>query len=254
MSQPLLEIIDFLNAELRVSEIPDYPNAWNGLQIANSSGRVTKVAVAVDGAKPSLEAAVAAGASLLIVHHGLFWSGVQMITGSVFQKLKLALDHDLAVYSAHLPLDFHPTLGNDVLLAKACGLEHPEVHGDDRSRWLVHVFHTDQDRAEFAERVRLAVGGGRVHLAPGGPDRVRKVAVATGGAGSEVAKIVALGADTFLTGEGPHHTFTLAEELGVNLFYAGHYATETFGVKALGALLKERFGLEWTFLDHPTGL
>jgi putative NIF3 family GTP cyclohydrolase 1 type 2 len=102
--------------------------------------------------------------------------------------------------------------------------------------------------------VRVAVGGGSVNLAPGGPANVKSVGVITGGAGSQIAEIAAQGVDTFITGEGPHHTYTLAEELGVNLIYAGHYATETFGVKALAAHLAQEFDLEHEFVDHPTGL
>ena len=108
-------------------------------------------------------------------------------------------------------------------------------------------------RDDFQERIRAAVGG-EVHLAPGGAGKISTVLVVTGGAGSEVARAAALGVDAFVTGEGPHWSYTAAEECGVNLFYAGHYATETFGVKALAAHLSARTGLPWSFLDHPTGL
>ena len=108
-------------------------------------------------------------------------------------------------------------------------------------------------RAEFARRLEKVVGG-PVKIAPGGPARVRRIGVVTGGAGDMVAEAAALGCDAFVTGEGPHHTFTLAEELGVNLFYGGHYATETFGVKALAAHVAARYRVPWEFLDHPTGL
>jgi putative NIF3 family GTP cyclohydrolase 1 type 2 len=108
-------------------------------------------------------------------------------------------------------------------------------------------------REQFAKRISVAVGG-KVHVAPGGPDVIKSVLVVTGGAGSEVARAAALGLDAFVTGEGPHWSYTTAEEEGINLFYAGHYATETFGVKALAAHLSKKFGLPWSFLDHPTGL
>src|SRR5207249_443372 len=108
-------------------------------------------------------------------------------------------------------------------------------------------------RRELGRRLDRALGA-KAHLCSGGPDKVREVGIVTGGAGSEVAAVQALGIDTFITGEGPHWSYTLAEELGVNVFYGGHYATETFGVKALAAHLSEKFSLPWEFLDHPTGM
>ena len=114
-------------------------------------------------------------------------------------------------------------------------------------------FDVEIPRDLLRERLAAAVGG-PVHLAPGGPEIVRSVGVVTGGAGGEIFKAATEGVDTFITGEGPHWSYTAAEESGLNLFYAGHYATETFGVKALGAYLEKHFGLPWQFLDHPTGL
>jgi dinuclear metal center YbgI/SA1388 family protein len=186
---------------------------------------------------------------MLIVHHGLFWGGLEPVVGASYRKLSLCLQNDLAVYSVHLPLDEHPTLGNNALLCDAIGLP------GERTPFMTSGFQVGAsiDRAELLERVAQAVGG-PVHLAPGGPSTTRRIGVVTGGAGSAVAKAAAEGVDTFITGEGPHHTYTLAEELGINLIYAGHYATETFGVKALGWLLKEQYGLPWSFIDHPTGL
>lgn len=251
MTHSLKMIVDAMQQELRVAEIQDYPPAHNGLQLTNGSGEVRKVVAAVDACLPVIRAACEAGANLLLVHHGLFWSGVQMVTGSVYEKLKLAMDHDLAIYSVHLPLDYHDTLGNNVLLGKACGLGEPEVFGN--AKFTGHRFSVDLPRDQLMTAVRSAVGG-PAHLCPGGPERIRNVAVCTGAAGSEIDKISRYGIDTLITGEGPHWSYTLAEELGVNLIYAGHYATETFGVKALAGWLETRYGLPWEFIDHPTGL
>ena len=167
--------------------------------------------------------------------------------------MKLAFDADLAVFSSHLPLDLHAKLGNNALLAKALGLKEcrPAFHSKGQKIGLIGK--SDASSADFLRRVEKAVGGA-VKLAPGGPARVRRVGLVTGGAGDLVAEAAALGCDTFVTGEGAHHTFTLAEELGVNLFYAGHYATETFGVKALAAHAARRFRKPWEFIHHPTGL
>ena len=192
---------------------------------------------------------VAAGADLLIVHHGLLWGGLQTFTGPFYWKLKLAMANNIAIYSAHLPLDAHPRYGNNALLCNALGF--PEA----RRSFLEIGLQVDVqiERDLLSGNLKRAVGG-NVHLAPGGPAVTRRVGVVTGAAGGEVAKAAEDGVDTFITGEGPHWSFTAAEELGINLFYAGHYATEVFGVQALGRLLQAKFELPWQFLDHPSGL
>ncbi len=249
----LSTLINYLDQLLWTSEVRDYLQAQNGLQLANG-GEVKRVAVAVDACLSVVEQAVAAEADLLIVHHGLFWSGLQPITGAYYQKIKLAMQHGLAIYSSHLPLDRHPKFGNNVLLAKELGLSKLtpalEVQGE-----LIGLKGNCNpiSRDLFLELVSKAVGG-KVHLAPGNSEIVEKVLVVTGGAGSEVAAAAKEGIDAFVTGEGPHWSYTMAEELGINLIYAGHYATETFGVKALGALLEKEFDLPWSFIDHPTNL
>lgn len=248
----LQEIVAFLDAELRISEIPDYSGAVNGLQLENG-GTVTKVAAAVDASLPVVEAAVAEGADLLVVHHGMFWQGAQPLTRAFYRKIKTAMDGGLAIYSAHLPLDVHPELGNNALMMKAMGFEVDGAFMPSKGIELGLVATVDVGREDLVERVRKAVGGG-VHLCPGGPERVKKLGLVTGGAGSEVAVAAAAGIDTFISGEGPHWSYPLAEELGINVLYAGHYATETFGVKALGARLAADFGLASCFIDHPTGL
>ena len=244
----LEEIVSYQNDLLRITEFDDYPNALNGLHLQNS-GIVTKIAVAVDACEPVLEMAVSAGADLLIVHHGLLWGGLQTLIGPFYRKVKLAMANNIAIYSAHLPLDAHPRYGNNALLCDALGFS------GARRTFLQIGFQVDVQigRDLLRENLERAVGG-KVRLAPGGPAVSRRVGVVTGGAGGEVAKAAAEGVDTFITGEGPHWSFIAAEELGINLFYAGHYATEVFGVQALGRLLHAKFELPWRFLDHPTGL
>ena len=200
-----------------------------------------------------LTAAAAEPGTLLLVHHGLLWGGVRPFTGALRRKLRRAFEADLAVFSSHLPLDLHPKLGNNALFARALGLRRCTPAFPSKGQPIGLVGETTATRAEFAGRIEAATGG-VVKLAPGGPLRVRRVGVVTGGAGDMVADAAALGCDAFVTGEGPHHTYTLGEELGVNLFYAGHYATETFGVKALAAHVARKFRLPWEFIDHPTGL
>ena len=246
------EVIAFLDRELRVSEIPDYPAAHNGLQL-QAGATVGRVAAAVDASLPVIEEAVALGAELLLVHHGLFWQDLPPLTGPRFRKLKAALDGGLAVYAAHLPLDVHPRLGNNAQLAALVGLDDCEPILEWKGIHLGLASVLEGSRERLVERVGEAVGG-PVHLCPGGPEQTRRVGLVTGGAGSEVAAAAAAGIDTFITGEGPHWSYPLAEEYGINVLYAGHYATETFGVRALAAELERRFGLDWSFIDRPTGL
>ncbi|MEO8205798.1 MAG: Nif3-like dinuclear metal center hexameric protein [Chthoniobacterales bacterium] len=248
----LRKMVDYMDAYLRMGEIKDYPTAFNGLQVENS-GRVKRIVAAVDACEATIQLALEAKADLLIVHHGLFWSGAQPVTGAHYRKLKAAMDADLAIYSAHLPLDSHPRIGNNALLAKAISLRNTKPFFETFGSPLGLKAEVKIDRSALHERICAAVSG-PVHLCPGGPEKVRSVGIVTGGAGGEVARAAAEGIDTFITGEGPHWSYTLAEELGVNIFYAGHYATETFGVKALAALLAKKFNLPWEFLDHPTGL
>jgi dinuclear metal center YbgI/SA1388 family protein len=196
---------------------------------------------------------VAAEASLLIVHHGLFWGPTTPWTGQRRVMLKLLLENDLAVYSSHLPLDAHPRLGNNAQLCAALGFARLRPFFLERGSHLGWQTHANFERGALAEKLSQALGRAPV-LLPGGLAQCRRIGVVTGGAGSHLRTAAAEGVDTFITGEGPHHTFALAEELGLNVFYGGHYATETFGVKALAAALSKKFSVPWVFLDHPSGL
>ena len=248
----LQKIVSHLDDLLRIDQIPDYPGALNGLQL-DGGAEVKKVVAAVDASLPVVRDAVAAGADLLVVHHGLFWSGAQRIVGGLHEKLKLAMDAGLAIYSSHIPLDVHPSLGNNALLCDAIGMADTETFFDWKGIQLGLRAEIDGSLLELAGKVESALGS-KVHVCAGGKAEAGVVGVITGGAGSEVAAIAAEGIDTFITGEGPHWSYTAAQELGVNVIYGGHYATETFGVRALAELLAGEFGVEQLFVDHPTGL
>jgi dinuclear metal center YbgI/SA1388 family protein len=248
----LAKLTDYLDTYLRVREVPDYPAALNGLQVENG-GEVTRIAVAVDAAQATIEAAVAERADLLLVHHGLFWDGNQPLTGRRFRRVKRLLDAGIAVYAAHLPLDVHPEVGNNVVLARALGIEPQGSFGDYQGYPLGVWGELELGREVLAARLDELLGG-RIKLVPGGPEWVRRVGVITGGAGSMIGAAREAGLDAFVTGEGAHHNFFDAEEGGINLFLAGHYATETWGVRALAEHLETRFGLPWSWIHHPTGL
>jgi dinuclear metal center YbgI/SA1388 family protein len=231
----------------------------NGLQVANS-GRVERVAVAVDFSRAAVEQAVAAGAGLLVVHHGMFWAGAQPIVGPTYERVRLLFAHDLAVYASHLPLDLHPEVGNNVLLARALGLE--PAGGFARYKSVEVGVRGEAEGLETAALVeRAAAFAGRwghaLRHTPVAPGRLtRRWGLCTGaGASSEtLAEASALGIDTLVAGEGPHHTAVEAVERGIVVLYAGHYATETLGVRALGGEVERAFGVPWTFVGEPTGL
>jgi dinuclear metal center YbgI/SA1388 family protein len=253
----LTDIVAFLDREMRIGEIPDYGGAMNGLQLQNN-GRVTRVAAAVDASLPVVRQAIAAGADMLVVHHGMFWQGAQPLTGAFYQKIHEAMQANLAIYSAHLPLDVHPQWGNNALLAQALGLRVEEsfLPYKGQNVGVIGRFEATSDqpgvtREELRYRLEAAVDG-PVWVCPAGPERIERVGLCTGGAGSELA--AARGLDAFISGEGPHWSYPLAEEMGLNYFLAGHYATETFGVKALATELEKAFGLSGVWIHHPSGL
>jgi dinuclear metal center YbgI/SA1388 family protein len=255
---PLEAIRAYVDELLDIASIPDYTPALNGLQVAHR-GPVTRLAAAVDASLHTITAAAAGGAGLLLVHHGLFWNGLQPLTGPHLARVRALLDADLALYSAHLPLDAHGTFGNSRLLAGELGLEasagfarHQQIHCGVRGE-------TDVETGALVERVRAwaaPLGHHTVASAIPAGHRTRRWAICSG-SGAQVETLreaYATGVDTLIVGEGPHWTAVDAPERGLVIVYAGHYATETLGVRALTAHLADRFGLPWSFVHAPTGL
>ena len=253
----LNDIVAALDRELRTADIADYPGAVNGLQVTNS-GLITRVAVAVDASLAAVSSAVALSADLLIVHHGLFWSGVQPITGTVYRKYAELLANNVAVYATHLPLDAHATLGNNVQLARALGLEPSSGFARYKTSDIGVAGSADLEAFALIERITTFAAhyGGtvRTSLSPAGR-RVRAWAMCTGGGASSetLREARERGIDTLIVGEGPHHTTIDAQEHDILVIYAGHYATETLGVQAVGAFIASQFGIPWSFLHLPTG-
>jgi dinuclear metal center YbgI/SA1388 family protein len=250
----LADVVTHLDGFLRIADVPDHATALNGLQVENS-GTVTGFVAAVDASQRTIERVVKSCApnTMLVVHHGLFWDGNQPVQGRRYRRLKALFDRDIAVYGAHIPLDVHPDVGNNALLAKMLGILDPapfdSYHGVPFGACGHLIMSRDALVAKLAELL-----GGRVHMIAGGPETTTRVGVITGAAGGRIQAAAEAGLDTFVTGEGAHHTAFDALELGLNVLYAGHYATETVGVKALAEHLAHRFNLPWEFHDHPTGM
>jgi dinuclear metal center YbgI/SA1388 family protein len=248
----LHEIAAHCDKILRTRDIGDYDGAANGLQVENH-GSVSRIAATVDASLATVKLAVAARADLLIVHHGLFWSPSHPWTGKKYELIRLLVENNLAVYSSHLPLDAHPKLGNNAQLCAALGLKKLRPFFFSHGQHIGFQARQKISRTELAKRLERATGT-KPKLIPGGKEMCERIGVVTGGAGGDLKQAAAEGMDMFITGEGQHWTYALAEELGINVLYGGHYATETFGVKALAAELSRKFRLPWTFLDHLTGL
>lgn len=259
----LSDLVEYLDSYLRVREIPDAEHAWNGLQVENA-GSIGSIVAAVDASQATIDGVVAAAARragqdpplippLILVHHGLFWDGRQPVTGRRYRRLRALFEHDLALYSAHIPLDVHPEVGNNAVLARALGLGDTQPFDDYHGVPLGVAGTLVMDRGALVAQLDAMLSTS-ARLLPGGPPETRTVGVITGAAGSRIGAAREAGCDTFVTGEGAHHTYFDAMEWGVNVIYAGHYATEQVGVKALAQHLADRFGLLWEFHDHPTGL
>lgn len=247
-----LQLAEYLDSLLNIAGVPDYPNAYNGLQVENSA-EVGRIGAAVDATEASIRMAVKHNCNLLLVHHGLFWAGGAPLTGRRYRRIKLLVEHDVAVYSAHLPLDLHPEFGNNPQLAHAVGVNVRELFGTFQGVPIGVAGDLEIRREALAARLDDLLGV-RVRMIAGGPEMISRVGIVTGGAGDMIGQAVDAGLDAFITGEGAHHTYFDAMELGINVYYAGHYATETFGVRALGAHLEQKFGLPWEFLNLPTGM
>jgi dinuclear metal center YbgI/SA1388 family protein len=248
----LSELTAYLDQYLHIRDVSDYPEALNGLQVENA-GQVTRIGAAVDLCEATIKLAAEQDVDLLLVHHGLFWGGPQPLVGPRHRRIAGLIRHNIAVYSAHLPLDRHPDVGNNAVLARVLGVAVRGEFGNHDGVPIGIWGELGMDRLALQEKI-AAVLGPVPRLMPFGPAATRLVGIITGAGGSMIGDAAAAGLDTYITGEGAHHTFFDAEELRLNVFYAGHYATETTGVKALAEHISAAFRIPWTFLDHPTGL
>lgn len=245
------ELVLFLDDFLQIAEFKDY--GPQGLQVEANAIHVRRVALSVDVAPPVIEAAAAWGADMLLVHHGILWRSVERLAGPLGQRVRLLIENDMHLYAAHLALDGHPEVGNNAVLAQICGVNVTDfwcapmglpigVYGSVTAVTPLPQF-VSQINTQLNTSARVLAHG---------PDNVSQVAILSGFGADEVAAAKALGCDTFLTGETSHANYWAAADYGLNVIFAGHYATETVGVKALGAHLSAQFGLETKFFDFPT--
>jgi len=243
----------YLDSRLGIADFPNDASA-NGLQFEGAE-TVRRVAVAVDACRDTFRRAARAKAEMLIVHHGLLWGPIPGIRGSLKERFRLLFENDISLYACHLPLDAHPVLGNNALLLKELSLAKKgpfgAYHGKTIGWWGRAARSVSLQR--FTARIERRLKT-RCTVLPFGPEKIRDVGVVSGGGGSTLFEAESMGLDTVLTGEPSHPLYTFAEEVGLNVIFAGHYATETRGVRAVGEELKRKFRLPVTFIDHPTGL
>jgi len=249
-----MDILQFshqLDNLLDIKSIKDSPNAVNGLQVQNV-GAIKKVGLAVDLCMATIEMAIAAKCNMMFVHHGMLWGGVQPVRGKFYDKLSAMMQANLGLYSAHLPLDMHPVLGNNKALADLVGLSHLEPFGEYEGQKIGFKGQIEATSAKaLGDDLRNQMGSPARVIGSG---EVRTLGLVSGGAADILRQAVEEGLDAYLTGEGAHQHYHEAVEDGCVLILAGHYATETGGVKAVGRYMEEQLGIETEFLDYPTGM
>jgi dinuclear metal center YbgI/SA1388 family protein len=246
------DLVGYLNEYLRIEEIADY--GPQGLQVEGGE-EVNKVVGMVDSQGPCVAAAIQAGADLLLVHHGIFWGSAKPLRGSLGRLVRLIMESELNLYAAHLALDAHPEVGNNAELARRLGLHIVETwcrtNGTDIA---VLAFEPEGVKLDYlVDRFEQHVGPVKL-VQPHGPRLAHRVGILSGSGTKYIEEAVALGCDTFITGEPSHAHYYEALNHSINIIYGGHYTTEIVGVQALGLHLQERFGIEFEFIDLPTGL
>lgn len=249
----IADILAELDGLLEPARFEDY--GYNGLQVPGPA-ETSKVATGVTASAELFELAAAAGAGLVVVHHGLFWNaGFRSVDQKLKRRLQLLFDNRIGLVAYHLPLDAHPALGNNALLAATLGAARSDepfaIHAGQPIGCLAELPGEGVVPSELTERVRQATGGREPLVYDAGPGLIRKLAIVTGAGVGFLADAAEAGADALITGEVPERAMSEARELNVRLIAAGHYATETFGVRALGEHLAARFEVESVFIDVP---
>ena len=251
------EFVDRLDDLLETEAYADLDASANGLQVGRREGTVEHVAFAVDGVRETFERAAAVDADVLVTHHGVSWGGIDRVTGRTYDRLAPLFEADVALYVSHLPLDGHQELGNAAGVADDLDLKDRAPFGELGPEYVGQRGVLDDPRPiePLAETIESALdtGGEPVRILAFGPDEVESVAVVTGSGTDWLDEATAVGADVLITGEGKGKVYHEAREAGIHVVLAGHYATETFGVRALQERAEE-WGLETTFFDVPTGL
>ncbi|MBT4935794.1 Nif3-like dinuclear metal center hexameric protein [Candidatus Woesearchaeota archaeon] len=244
-----IDIAQFLNKELQIYNGME-DSSCNGLQVQNT-GNVTKVGFAVDACMETFQKAAESGCHMLITHHGLIWYGIKSVTRKNYTNIKFLFDNNLALYGVHLPLDMHPLYGNNIQLAKMLGLKDVRPFGRYKKEYgYVGKTNTTLKKVQSI----LQKNGMKTDTLAFGKERIRSVAIVSGGAASDTDEAIKRNVDLFVTGEPLHYVYHLAKEAKINVIFGGHYETEVWGVKALMSVIKRKFKVNVEFIDVPTSI
>lgn len=244
------DVSEFLNKELKITDIEDDSN--NGLQVENQ-GRIKKIGFAVSATMEVFELAKKSACQMIVVHHGISWKdSLKFITDVNYKRMKFLINNNIALYGCHLPLDKHAKLGNNIQLSKSLGLKNIKEFGE-YNKFTIGFMGNLKKEISLRDFVKIIEDKLKTtcDVLDFGKNKVKKVAIISGGGSRMADQAAKHKADVYLTGEPSLSAYSIAKELSINLVYAGHYATETLGVKALAALLKKRFGVKTVFLDTP---
>ncbi|WP_132057774.1 Nif3-like dinuclear metal center hexameric protein [Halorussus amylolyticus] len=253
----LAEFTERYDDRLRTDAFADADASANGLQIGPDDADIETAAFAVDAAEQTARTAADRGADALVVHHGISWGGIERVTGREYDRIAPIIENDVALYVSHLPLDAHPELGNAAGIADLLDLENREAFGELGPEHVGQCGRAPDpiptDRLRETLEAELDHFGRGVQVLDFGPEEIEDVAIVTGSGVDWLDEAVEADADALITGEGKQKAYHMARESGVTVFLAGHYATETFGVRSLQDLADD-WGVETTFIDAPTGL
>jgi dinuclear metal center YbgI/SA1388 family protein len=241
----LTEIVKYCDGRLNIDAIKDAEGAHNGLHFQNS-GKISKIAAAVDASLEVIEKTIIIGADLLIVHHGLFWGKTVPVTENTYKKYKLLMDHDIAVYSCHLPLDAHMEIGNNACMAKLFELENVAQAFEYHGTKIGIIGNKSIRRSQL--RALLETTFPRVVSMEFGPENIEKIGIISGGSGSLITQAKDYGVDVVIVGECQQYHYNIVRENGINAYICGHYATETFGVETLSKEIAQKFSLPCEFI------
>ena len=251
----LHEIDEYFQSVLHIRNFTSIDSSQNGLQVECRRPKIQRVAFSVDASMQTFEAAVQWNADMLFVHHGLFWGSVQTVTGVHYKHVQYLLEHNMALYAVHLPLDAHEFLGNNAGIAQALDLRDTAPFGLYRGVpiGVRGVFHNTVSVDEVLERINSKTYA-PLSVLRFGPEKIQTVGIISGGAPLEAAQAVEAGLDMYITGDANHIAYHMCREAGIHAIFAGHYASEVWGVQLVAQFLKKETNIETTFLDIPTGL
>jgi len=246
------ELVSYLDAYLEVASFEGIDRSLNSLVVGPSEREVHTVAFAVDACQATFEKAMEEHADLLVVHHGLFWGNPIAVCGPHYTRLKTLIEGNLDLYAAHLPLDAHSEVGNNIVMAHKLGLQDIQGFAPYKGRLL--GFKGTLGEGRSADWIASCLGFENPLILPFGNELIHRVGIVSGGAGSDVLAALSDGLDCFVTGEFEHQHYHDAAEGGITVIAGGHYTTETFGLLALMQHVRDTFGLTVVFVANPTGL